>query len=216
VDGPRSERSGVGTPEPTSPELPAGTRCGTELRVTEGVVTVPRLPRVPLQGFGAPTVATRLDLQLVVNPGTGVRVPARLRYDARDPYAVFLDIHVGSYAVFLDIHVGSDEPIVWTFARELLATGSREWAGVGDVTVHPGAGGTGSVYVSLRGVSGGAVLRARSSDVGGFLWRTERLVPIGSEREHFDLDLLLCRLLRHPAPSRAETCGCCPRGRGGG
>ncbi|MFD0574623.1 SsgA family sporulation/cell division regulator [Kitasatospora gansuensis] len=164
-------------------------------------MTVRRLSRVPVQGPGAPTVATSLDLQLVVAPGADVPVAACLRYDVRDPYAVFLDIHVGL-----------DAPIVWTFARELLATGVREWAGVGDVTVHPGPGGAQHVYVALRGESGGAVLRARSSDIGGFLWRTERLVPIGSERKHFDLDLLLCRLLRHPAPSRAEGCDCRPRG----
>ncbi len=187
----------MGTAHPTTPELPAGIRRGGEPRFPDGVVTVRRLSRVPVQGHGAPTVVAPLDLQLVVAPGSAVPVAACLRYEVRDPYAVFLDIHVGL-----------DQPIVWTFARELLATGLREWAGVGDVSVHPGPGGGQSVYVSLRGESGGAVLRARSSDVGGFLWRTERLVPIGSERDRFDLDLLLCRLLRHPDPSRAESCGC--------
>ncbi|MFJ9517898.1 SsgA family sporulation/cell division regulator [Kitasatospora sp. NPDC101801] len=160
-----------------------------------------RLSRVPVQGAGAPTVSTRLDLHLVVAPGAAVPVPSCLRYDVRDPYAVFLDLHVGLEA-----------PVVWAFARELLATGLREWTGVGDVTVHPGAGGGQNVYVSLRGEAGGAVLRARSRDVGGFLWRTERLVPIGSEREHLDLDLLLCRLRRHPSSGRMEDCGCRPGG----
>ncbi|WP_407991837.1 SsgA family sporulation/cell division regulator [Kitasatospora sp. CMC57] len=160
-----------------------------------------RLPKVPVQGFGTPTVATRLELQLVVEPGADLAVAACLRYDVRDPYAVFLDIHVGL-----------DQPIVWTFARELLATGVREWAGVGDVTVHPGPGDAQNVYIGLRGESGEAALRARAADIGGFLWRTERLVPIGSERDHFDLDLLLCRLLGHSGAGRAEGCGCRPPG----
>lgn len=142
-------------------------------------------PRVPVQRVGASALAVRVDLWAVIAPGLSIPVPARLRYDPADPYAVHLDCHV-------DL----TEPITWTFARELLATGLTERTGPGDVSVHPGSCGvTTTLFLTLRGTTGEAVLRARHREIADFLRHTERLVPPGAEHERLGLEVLLRRLL---------------------
>jgi hypothetical protein len=44
-------------------------------------------------------------------------------------------------AIRMAFHVGTDEPVVWIFARELLAAGLASPAGDGDVRVWPGSAG---------------------------------------------------------------------------
>ncbi|MEV6973580.1 SsgA family sporulation/cell division regulator [Kitasatospora sp. NPDC093806] len=147
-------------------------------------------PRVPVPRAAGDGCAIALDLRVVVCPGLTVSVPARLRYRTADPYAVFLDNHT-------DLAT----PITWVFARELLAAGLHRRAGLGSVSVHPGAdgraGADGSaevVFITLTGEGSSVVLRAPADRVRTFLARTEHLVPRGSERTHLDLDGLLRRL----------------------
>jgi len=147
-------------------------------------VTHEDTPRVPAQRTSAGGCIMPVDVRVVVCPGLSVSVPARLRYDAADPYAVHLDNH---------IDLGT--PITWVFARELLATGLEEWAGTGSVSVYPGAGGNhDTVYICLRGDEATVVLRAPGSRIRAFLAHTERIVPYGAEHRHLDLDTLLRRL----------------------
>ncbi|MCG6495279.1 SsgA family sporulation/cell division regulator [Kitasatospora sp. A2-31] len=147
-------------------------------------------PRVPPQRSGAESAVMDLDLRTVVSPGLSILVRARLRYHRAEPYAVYLDSHVDR-----------DEPITWMFARELLAAGLEGWAGVGDVSVHPGVGGeAGTVFIALGGDESSVVLRARAAEVRTFLGRTECVVPYGREREFVDLDVLLRRLLEAGPP----------------
>ncbi len=64
------------------------------------------------------TVSCELHLRLVVSSESSLPVPAGLRYDTADPYAV--------HATF---HTGAEETVEWVFARDLLAeacTGPRE------------------------------------------------------------------------------------------
>jgi hypothetical protein len=58
------------------------------------------------------TVSAELGLMLAVPDRGSVPLVAGLSYSADDPYAVRLAFHVGT-----------NEPVEWTFARELLATG---------------------------------------------------------------------------------------------
>ncbi|WP_329570623.1 SsgA family sporulation/cell division regulator [Kitasatospora sp. NBC_01266] len=145
---------------------------------------------VPPQRSGAATCALRLELRAVILPGLSVPVAARLRYVRAEPYAVYLDTHV-------DMHA----PITWVFARELLATGLHQWAGLGDVSVHPGTDGEAdTVYICLGYEDEGVVLRAPAHEVRDFLRQTECLVPLGLEGEHLDLDALARRLLGPSSP----------------
>src|SRR3954449_11848959 len=71
------------------------------------------------------TVTT--PLSLTVSTGTGeAEVEAELRYDPSDPFAVSLAIGVEC-----------GEPVVWTFARDLLSAGVGAPSGEGDITVDP-------------------------------------------------------------------------------
>ncbi len=56
------------------------------------------------------TVSCELHLRLVVSSESSLPVPAGLRYDTADPYAV--------HATF---HTGAEETVEWVFARDLLA-----------------------------------------------------------------------------------------------
>ena len=195
ASGFRPERSGGQSAHPTTPELPAGIRRGGEPRVPDGVVTVRRLSRVPVQGPGAPTVVAP-EPAIVVAPGSAVPVAA-CDYEVRDPYAVFLEIHVGL-----------DQPM-----RTLAGSCWRPACGSGRESV---------TCRSTRGRVGGRVPLSSSSAVravgpccepGAATSGASCGGPSGSSRSgrngsRFDLDLLLCRLLRHPDPSRAESCGC--------
>src|SRR4029078_607520 len=66
-------------------------------------------------------------LSLTVSTGTGeADLDAELRYDPADPFAVSLAIGVDC-----------GEPVVWTFARDLLAAGVNAPSGEGDITIEP-------------------------------------------------------------------------------
>lgn len=95
-------------------------------------------------------VETRPRL-LIPQTRAGLLVRARLRYDARDPYAVHLLVHA------------EPKPVSWTFARTLLAVGLDRPAGIGDVRVWP------SPWATLRGEQ---VVIALSSPTVTPYWRS--------------------------------------------
>ncbi|MGW6917991.1 SsgA family sporulation/cell division regulator [Kitasatospora sp. NPDC054939] len=147
-------------------------------------------PRVPAQRTSAGGSVMPLDLWAVVAPGLSVLVRARLRYDPAEPYAVFLDCHT-------DL----GRPITWTFARDLLAAGTKGRSGTGSVRIHPAAdGGSEALLISLTGEGQTVVLRAPTARVLAFLADTERVVPFGREHGRLDLDGLLRRLCGHELP----------------
>jgi hypothetical protein len=51
------------------------------------------------------------------------------------------------------------------------------------------------LVIDFRSPDGRLVAQAPTHDVGGFLTRTLAAVPLGSEREHLDLDGLVGALL---------------------
>ena len=134
---------------------------------------------------GQTTVMSELKLRLVVGGGATLPVPARMRYDARDPYAV----HV-------TFQTGEEEGVDWVFARDLLSEGLRAPAGEGDVRVWPGRSGTQAVvYIALSSPEGQALLEAPLAGIAAFLAQTEQAVPWGAERHHIDVDSVIDRLL---------------------
>lgn len=130
-------------------------------------------------------VERELELRLILSPERALPVPARLVYRADDPYAV----HVA-------FHVTSEQPVHWTFARELLVEGVFRPCGYGDVRVWPSkADGRSLVLMALSSPDGEALLEAPAAQVSAWLERTLRLVPPGSESEQLGLDEKLAGLL---------------------
>jgi hypothetical protein len=132
------------------------------------------------------TVTT--PLPLAVSTGTGeAELEAELRYDPADPFAVSLAIGVDC-----------GEPVVWTFARELLAAGVNAPSGEGDITVEPdmseGFGGERQLRVTLA-TDCMATMLAPTDRVVEFLVETYAVVPTGAELDRVDFDAEIAALL---------------------
>lgn len=128
-------------------------------------------------------VEAETTLLLVVPKGPPLPLPATLRYDRSDPVAVHLLLGVDE-----------TEPVVWCVARDLLAAGLDEPAGVGDVRVWPTPDG-GFVAVALSSPEGRCLFQVRRSALVWFLNRTYRMVRRGAESEHLDVDTAIAALL---------------------
>ncbi|MFE9607009.1 SsgA family sporulation/cell division regulator [Streptomyces sp. NPDC006012] len=130
-------------------------------------------------------VERELELKLVLSPEHSVPVPARLAYCVADPYAV----HIA-------FHINSEQPVNWTFARELLVEGVFRPCGQGDVRVWPAkAEGRSVVLMALSSPDGEALLEAPAAQLSAWLERTMRAVPPGSEGEQMGVDHALDQLL---------------------
>jgi hypothetical protein len=135
------------------------------------------------------TVSAKLELQVVSSQQTIMPLAASLFYSSEDPYAIRV--------VF---HDGADEPVEWTFARDLLSLGLQERRGPGDVTVWPSAGSDGGAPGSVLNIElcspfGQAHFEASASRISDFLHRTYQIIPIGEESEHIDFESGLKELL---------------------
>ncbi|MET7518832.1 SsgA family sporulation/cell division regulator [Streptomyces sp. NPDC005480] len=130
-------------------------------------------------------VERELELRLVLSPERSIPVPARLTYRTDDPYAV----HIA-------FHIGSENPVNWTFARELLVEGVFRPCGHGDVRVWPTKVDRRSVVLmALSSPDGDALLEVPAAAVSSWLERTLRVVPPGSESERLGIDDALAELL---------------------
>jgi Streptomyces sporulation and cell division protein, SsgA len=135
------------------------------------------------------TVSAELELQLVAPQRTIMPLAASLFYCSADPYAIRV--------VF---HDGPDEPVAWTFARDLLSIGLQERAGPGDVTIWPSAGSDGGARGSVLNIEltspfGQAHFEASARRISDFLRRTYQIIPAGEESEHIDFEAGLRYLL---------------------
>ena len=134
-----------------------------------------------------PRTITR-PLALTVSTGTGeAELEAELRYDPADPFAVSLAIGVEC-----------GEPVVWTFARELLAAGVNAPSGEGDITVEPdlseGFGDERELRITLA-TDCMATMLAPTDPVVEFLVETYAVVPTGAELDRVDFDAEIAALL---------------------
>ena len=127
-------------------------------------------------------------LSLTVSTGTGeAELDAELRYDPADPFAVSLAIGVDC-----------GEPVVWTFARELLSAGVNTPSGEGDITVEPdvteGFGAERALRITLA-TDCMATMLASTDRVVEFLVETYAVVPTGAELDRVDFDAEIAALL---------------------
>jgi hypothetical protein len=136
------------------------------------------------------TITADLGLRLIAPEQTTMPLAASFFYSADDPYAVRIAFRAGL-----------EDPVEWTFARDLLAAGIEDCAGLGDVTVWATAGSEGGVpgrvlHIKLLSPSGRAHFEAAAGEVSDFLQRTYQIVPAGQESEHVDVQAELDGLLR--------------------
>lgn len=131
---------------------------------------------------------TTAHTEMVLESATGAPVvQAELRYRSHQPFAVELSLRLGDA-----------ESVEWSFARELLLQGLHAPAGCGDVQLFPAHGPLpvgAAVMIELRSPDGRAVLRADRAGLAQFASATLDLVPLGTEREHYNLDVELAALL---------------------
>ncbi|MCM2392248.1 SsgA family sporulation/cell division regulator [Streptomyces albipurpureus] len=136
-------------------------------------------------------VERELELKLVLSAERSILVPARLTYRTDDPFAV----HV-------TFHIGSENPVKWTFSRELLVEGVFRPCGQGDVRIWPTKVEDRSVIlIALSSPDGDALLEASAAVVTAWIERTLRVVPPGTEAAQLGLDDALAELL---SPRRAD------------
>ena len=131
-----------------------------------------------------------IDLTLrLLGSETGIDLPARLRYEAADPYAVRLIFGLGA----------TEETVEWVFARELLSGGMTGPTGGGDVRIAPGTiedpDSRTELTVALSSPSGSAMLSVPRALATNFLLATYELVWPGCESQHLDLDSAVESLL---------------------
>lgn len=126
-------------------------------------------------------------LALTVTTGNGeADLTGELRYDPSDPFAVTLAI-------------GTDcgDPVVWTFARDLLSAGVSAPAGEGDITIEPDTseGDEERVLRVTLATDCLATMLISTDRVVEFLVETFALVPTGTELDRVDFDAEIASLL---------------------
>ena len=136
-----------------------------------------------------PARTITMPLPMLVATGAGeAELDAELRYDPADPFAVSLAI-------------GTEcgEPVIWTFARDLLSAGIAQPSGEGDITIEPDyAGDLDSDERMLRitlATDCLATMLTPTSKVVEFLVETFTVVPTGSELDRVDWDAEIASLL---------------------
>jgi sporulation and cell division protein SsgA len=113
-------------------------------------------------------------------------IPAALRYDPHDPFAVRMSFPAPATLEGVEVS--------WTFGRELLASGVEEATGEGDVRVRPY--GFDRTALEFHAPEGTAIVHVRTSELRTFLDRANAVVPSGREHLHLDVDGDLAELMR--------------------
>ena len=133
----------------------------------------------------AELVHHELQVALCGLDGEATEMPASLRFDPQDPYAV---------AVTFDVE---PTPVRWLFARDLLVLGLQAPAGSGDVHLFPCPDGAGDhlLVIELASPGGEATLQVRAEDVRHFVAQMLASVPVGAETSLVDIDDLIDSIL---------------------
>lgn len=130
-------------------------------------------------------VSEDVTLDCVDGTGQTMTIAGELGYTSTDPYAVTTTFCTA----------GGD--VVWTFARDLMVRGLTAPAGDGDVHVWPclDAAGNAVVIVELNSPDGELLVQIPTKDLYRFVQRSLASVPLGTESEHLDLDMLIDQLM---------------------
>lgn len=124
--------------------------------------------------------------QFVTLNGCGTPVFSRWSYIAGDPYVVNLAFRAER-----------DHWIEWSFARDLLAAGLLEPAGLGDVRVRPDLAFEDELLViELESPDGYAIVEMRRADVERFVDATCEIVALGAESELIDIDAFIAQIIK--------------------
>ncbi|MBA4865116.1 SsgA family sporulation/cell division regulator [Streptomyces sp. PSKA54] len=126
-----------------------------------------------------------VEARLVAAVPRMLTIPATLHYDRRDPFAVRITFPAPATLEGVEV--------CWTFARELLSTGTESPVGEGDVKLRPY--GYDRTVLEFHAREGIAVVHVRTGELRRFLARTVALVPLGKEHLHLDLDHGLAELM---------------------
>lgn len=104
-----------------------------------------------------------------------------------------LSFHIAEpYAVTVAFRTERGRWVEWTFARELLAAGLTDPAGLGDVRVRPDLSEDEAMLtLEIESPDGYASFELEREDVESFLGSTFELVQLGSESEYFDVEALI-------------------------
>ncbi|MFF5785911.1 SsgA family sporulation/cell division regulator [Streptomyces sp. NPDC012693] len=130
-----------------------------------------------------------VEARMVASTPRMETVPATLRYDREDPFAVTMAFPPPATLEGVEVS--------WAFARELLVQGVERPAGDGDVRLRPY--GYDRTVVEFHAPEGVAMVHVRTSELRRFLERSQHLVPTGREHRYLDWDEDLARLLHgHP------------------
>ncbi|MFF5403607.1 SsgA family sporulation/cell division regulator [Streptomyces misionensis] len=127
-----------------------------------------------------------VEARLVAAAPRMPNIPATLRYDRSDPFAVRMTFPAPATLEGVEV--------CWTFARELLAAGLETPEGHGDVRVRPY--GYDRVVLEFHAPEGTAVIHVRAAEIRRFLEAADALVPAGLEHLQLDLDGALADLMR--------------------
>ncbi|HEU4914410.1 MAG TPA: SsgA family sporulation/cell division regulator [Candidatus Saccharimonadales bacterium] len=132
-------------------------------------------------------VEVETNFRLIASNGTAYPVSVNLHYDMKDPYAIHILFRTDN---------PDEESVIWTFAREILASGVDGHAGIGDVQVWPWASPRGNfVMLALSSNDGNAQYEVPRRVVTNFLRATYMVVPLGRETDHLNVDDMIRRLL---------------------
>jgi hypothetical protein len=124
-------------------------------------------------------------LTLSVSAVTGdADLDAELRYDPTDPLAVTLAIGTEC-----------EEPVLWTFGRDLLADGVKGKAGEGDIAIEPASDLDSRELKITLTTDCLATLIAPRDQVVEFLFESFTVVPSGTEFDAIDFDAEIAALL---------------------
>ena len=130
-----------------------------------------------------PTDAVHQSQFVLLNNST-TPVLSRMSFQVAEPFAVTVAFRAGQ-----------GRWIEWTFARDLLVTGLDEPAGIGDVRVCPDLCEDDElVTLEIESPDGCAVFDMERADVESFVNTTLELVPLGTESEYFDIEVLVAEI----------------------
>lgn len=130
-------------------------------------------------------IAFDVALECVDASGQIHQIDTVLGYNRTDPFAMSMTF------------LATDEPLTWTFGRDLVIAGLHVPTGEGDVSVAPAIdeSGRATVQITLSSPDGSLVLGARTDQLSAFLDDTLALVPSGDESINLNVDDLITQLL---------------------